>query len=311
MIYEFSQEVLLARRLAIRAELKDLANYAAASFETPRLAIRVFACLGNEYLRLGAAQPAAGTADSSFSVLFPAGHADGYLTIADGTTISDILTELSGVEKLAQSKPTEFLLSPLALMVLLGACDAVLKGRYEGEWFTANSVQNAFDMSTDADLSGLCAPLAYVASELVYQGLTEEKIKETLDEMVEEGVLKTDNVDDHAIYVFEQEYRDLPVLFGASNNRLALLRYLEGETTFHYFLTGDVETWALTVASDIGKIEKVDPSKLGELFDHLLALKSVQQDTSPRFCTGCGAQLGTEVRFCAKCGKAVRTQGQA
>jgi hypothetical protein len=54
MIYEFAHEVLLVHRL-YNKEHKELYDYAADSFENPQIALRVFASMGDEFIRFSSA----------------------------------------------------------------------------------------------------------------------------------------------------------------------------------------------------------------------------------------------------------------
>lgn len=303
MSYLFGRELLLAQKLSHNTRIKEIADYAAASFENPQSAIKVFAGLGQEFIRFSAALPKTNEANPAHALIYHAGQQDGYVSYESAANLSKMLFELAGIDSQKQSQPVEFTISPLTLMVFLGACDVILQGRYEGGWYTAAAVQNAFDISGDKDFNRLCAPIAYLASTSIYQEMLDENAANSLIEMVEDGILESDEIDGVQLYSFTPQYRYLPAIFHNTKNRLAILRYADEEISIYYVITNQTGTWGFTVTIDSGKVERLDELKFKEMCDYILSDKRNMEKLPAKFCSNCGSPLKVESRFCGNCGK--------
>jgi hypothetical protein len=85
--------------------------------------------------------------------------------------------------------------------------------------------------------------------------------------MEEEGVIESDEVDGEQLYIIAPEYRSLPVVFGRSNNRLAILQCSESKVSINYLISNSSEAWGFTITSDLGKVERLSAARLREICD--------------------------------------------
>jgi hypothetical protein len=233
--------------------------------------VKVFAGEGKAFIRFSGIQSKNNGNNPVHTMVFHGGQNDGYVLYDNDLNLSEMLFELSGINDSLMDEKTEFIISPLALLVFLGACDAILQGRYEGGWFTASAIQNAFDLAEDSGFEKLCSPIAYLASESICCELTDEIINEVLREMVTDEILDTDEVDELPLYCFTPELRYLPAIFETVCHRLAILKNGEDGISIHYIITTPTGTWGFTITRDSGRVERLDVLKLQELCSFILA----------------------------------------
>lgn len=228
-------------------------------------AVKVFAGLGKEFIRFSAVPSKTDGNNPTYTMVFHGGQKEGYVIYDSDLNLSEMLFELTGFDSKLEVHQIEFIISPLALLVFLGACDVILQGRYEGGWFTASAVQNAFDLAGDSGFDRICAPIAYLASDAICHSLSEDDINGVLREMAEDEIFETDELDDIPFYSFTPELRYIPTIFENISNRLAVLKEAGDETTIHYIITNSTGTWGFTAAKDTGRIERLTLLKLQEL----------------------------------------------
>lgn len=290
--------------------LKLVADYVAASFMSPKSALKVFACIEDHFLRFRLAQPLTNTANSEYALVYEAGDNGGYITYENRETICEMLREFSGISNSREMSPIGMEIPPIYLLIILAACDVILQNKYEGGWFTAASVFNAYDNSGESGFSRLIFPLAYVADDVIYRSISYEDIQKALSEMVKEEILDVDEIDGTPLYAFTLEYRYLPKLFEGVKNSLAVYRHDElGNISLLYVISNQTETLGFTIKKDIGKIERLNAIRFNELCETVLADEGanliIQTQMSRKFCINCGSPLNAESRFCSNCGKPV------
>jgi len=291
-------------------DLKPVADYVAASFMSPKNALKVFACIADKFLRFRSALPHTNTADSAYALVYEAGDNGGYLACENRETICEMLLELSGISNSREMSSTGMEISPIYLLIILAACDVILQNKYDGGWFTAASVFNAYDISGESGFSRIIFPLAYVADDIIYRSISYEDIQKALNEMVKEEILDIDEIDATSLYAFTLEYKYLTKLFEALQNRLAVYKHDEAGNIFIlYVISNQTETWGFTIKKDIGKIERLNAIRFNELCETVLADEGanliIQTQMSRKFCINCGSPLNAESRFCSNCGKPV------
>ncbi len=251
---------------------KKIADYVAASFMNPKTAVKIFAGINNEFLRFRTALPNTNIANAAYALLFSVGNQSSYLGYENKETIHEMLLELSGANNYGEISPITIEISPVCLLVILAAGDVILQNKYEGGWFTAASLLNAYDISEDRDFNRVCSPIADVASDIVYSSTFQEDIQNALEEMVNEEILYSDEVDGTSVYSFTLEYRYLPKLFVANQNRLAACKYYEnGNISIFYVISNPNEAWSFTIKKDVGKIERLNALSFKKLFQTVLA----------------------------------------
>lgn len=91
--------------------------------------------------------------------------------------------------------------------------DIILQNKYEGGWFTAASVLNAFDLSGDNNFSRVCSPLADVAGEIIYSSISEGDIATAINEMTNAEIFDNDEIDGDTLYSLSLEYRYILSIF--------------------------------------------------------------------------------------------------
>lgn len=250
---------------------KKIANYVAASFMNPKTAVKIFAGINNEFLRFRAALPNTNIANAAYALLFSVGNQGSYLGYENKETVYEMLLELSVANNHEEISPITIEISPVCLLVILAACDVILQNKYEGGWFTDTSLLNAYDISEDMDFSRVCSPIADVTSAIVYSSTFQQDIQNALEEMVNEEILYSDEVDGTSLYSFTLEYRYLPKLFAANQNRLAACKYYEnGDIGIFYVISNQSEAWSFTIKKDVGKIERLNTVSFKKLFETVL-----------------------------------------
>ena len=223
----------------------------------------------------------------------------------DRASLRDILLELTdqpaidGSEIGSGNRLVSFPLPGMQVLALIGACDAVLQDRYGEGWFTASSLLNAYDLSEDQDYSRVCAPVAAVASDLLYRILDEEVVGKALLELVDAEILSDDQLDQTTLYRFTPEYSYLPLLFADPARRMVMIAADEAGTfELLYFLSGASGSWCFSMGTEQSFVEQVDSRRLSSLFTALLGAP----EGKAKFCTQCGAGIGEGNRFCTSCG---------
>lgn len=292
-------------------DLKLVADYVAGSFMNPKNALKVFACVEDQFLRFRLALPHTNTANPEYALVYEAGDIGGYLTCENRETICEMLLELSGISNSRGMGSTGMEISPIYLLIILAACDVILQNKYDGGWFTAVSVFNAYDNSGEDGFNRICLPLTYVAADIIYKSISYEDIQKALNEMVKEEILDVDEIDGTPLYTFTLEYKYLTKLFESLQNRLAVYKYDEAGNIFIlYVISNQTETWGFTIKKDIGKIERLNAIRFIELCETILADEGADLIThtqmSRKFCIKCGSSLiNAESKFCSNCGKPV------
>ncbi|MHB8983727.1 MAG: hypothetical protein ACYC4E_00030 [Carboxydocellales bacterium] len=291
-------------------DLKLVADYVAASFMSPKNALKVFACIEDHFLRFRLALPHTNTANSTYALVYEAGDNGGYLACENRETICEMLLELSGIRNSREMSSTGMEISPIYLLIILAACDVILQNKYNVGWFTATSVFNAYDNSGESGFSRILFSLAYVSDDIIYRSISYEDIQKAINEMAKEEILDVDEIDGTPLYAFAVEYRYLPRLFEGVKNSLAVCKHDEAGNIFIlYVISNQAETWSFAIEMDSGKIKRLTAASFKELCETFLAVdgigtsKTVQR--SGKFCVNCGSSLNLESRFCANCGKLV------
>jgi hypothetical protein len=291
-------------------DLKLVADYVAGSFMNPKNALKVFACVEDHFLRFRLALPHTNTANPEYALVYEAGDIGGYLTCENREIICKMLQELSGISNSREMSPTGMEISPIYLLIILAACDVILQNKYDGGWFTAASVFNAYDNSGESGFRRILFPFTYVSDDIIYRSISYEDIQKAINEMAKEEILDVDEIDGTPLYAFEVEYRYLPRLFEGVKNSLAVYRHDElGNISLLYVISNQTETWGFTIKKDIGKIERLNTIRFNELSKTVLVDKGAnlitQAQMSRKFCKNCGSPLNAESRFCSDCGRPV------
>ena len=277
--------------------LKEIADYTAQSFMNPKSALRVFSGIGKEFLRFRAAMPEINdlnVSTSAYALVFNAAN-EGYMGCENYNTLFEMMIELSGFDSSRQVKPFSFELSPVDLFVLLGACDVILKNKYDGGRFTEISILNAFDLTDDVDFNRICSPLADIASDIIIRNIKNNRISESLAEMTKAGILEVTEMEGIKFYSFTNEYRYILNIFVSAQNRLAILRYDEnGQADIIYIITNNSETYGFSVQNGAGRIERLDENSINALL--------LKPKDKVSYCINCGTKLPPEARFCPSCG---------
>lgn len=290
--------------------LKPVADYVAASFMSPINALKVFASIEDKFLRFRLALPHTNTANAAYSLVYEAGENGGYLACENRETIVEMLLELSGIRNSREMASTGMEISPIYLLIFLAACDVILQNKYDGGWFTAASIFNAYDNSGESGFSRMLFPLAYVSEDVICSSIVYEDIQKALNEMVNEEILDEDEIDGTPLYTFTLEYKYLTKLFEELRNRLAVYKHDEAGNIFIlYVISNQTETWGFTIEKDVAKIERLNAIRLKELCETVLADDGanlmMQTQMPKKFCINCGSPLNPESRFCSNCGKSV------
>ena len=240
---------------------KSAADYTAGSFMNPQKAIKVFSKAGKEFFRFRAALPFSSDINIPFALIINAGG-EGYLSAEPQNTVSEMLYELSGYN-VPPEQPLKQEISPLELIVILSACDVILQNRYEGGWFTAKSLMNAFDLNGAESFDGVCAPLATVCGDYILKRFSDEDLSAVLKAMCNAEILENDELDGETFYSFGVDYKYIPSLFSKTSKSLSIFRYFNtGEADIIHIISSLSETWALGIVNGHGIIEKPDEQGL-------------------------------------------------
>ncbi|MGB4657715.1 MAG: zinc ribbon domain-containing protein [Mobilitalea sp.] len=274
--------------------LKLMIDYLAGSFMNPRTALKVIGITDHDYLGFRAAIPKTSDSESPFAILFSAG--DRGLVIEESKEyVNQVLKELSGFNSDIPVEPIGFTMSPIEVLVILAACDAIQQNKQEGTWFTKTSLVNAFDINNVNEHHPACIALAAVAEDAIYHFYNEDKVSEVLARMVESHLFVKRETESGDLYSLSSTYHRLPQLFENSKNKLAMLRYrFDGKTDIILVISNDAESWAFSMCDGNGCIERLDEERQIELL--------AEQEKTLGFCSNCGDPLPKGSIFCPMCG---------
>lgn len=260
--------------------------------------LEVFSELDGQHLRFR------GTiTGKSAELLFLSGDRRVLSNTVDVSALREILLELTEQESAKGEEPVSFSLPGMQILTLIGACDVVLQNRYGEGWFTTSSLLNAYDLSEDQEYSRVCAPIAAVASDILYRLLDEEVVEKALLELVDAEILSDDQLDQTTLYRFAPEFSYLPLLFVDPARRMAMIAADEAGTfELLYFLSSAAGSWCFTIGTEQSFVEQVDSRRLSSLFTALLGAP----EGKAKFCTQCGAAIGEGNRFCTGCGTEIK-----
>ena len=245
---------------------KYAADYTAGSFMNPQKSIKVFSKTGKEFLRFRAALPFSSDINIPFAIIINAGN-EGYISAEPQNTVFEMLHELSGYNSHPE-QPLKQDISPLELIVILSACHVILQNRYEGGWFTAKSLVNAFDLNGAKSFDGICAPLAAICGDYILKRFSDADLSAVLKAMCDAEILETDELDGKTFYSFSVDYKYIPALFSSASKSLSIFRYLNtGEADIIHIVSSLSQTWTFSIINGQGFIEKPDEQRLRELLN--------------------------------------------
>lgn len=245
---------------------KSAADYTAGSFMNPQKSIKVFSKTGKEFLRFRAALPFSSDINIPFAIIINAKN-EGYMSAEPQNTVFEMLYELSGYNG-PPEQPLKQEISPLEWIVILSACDVILQKRYEGGWFTAKSLVNAFDLNGAKSFDGICAPLAAICGDYILKRFSDADLSAVLKAMCDAEILENDELDGEAFYSFSVDYKYIPALFSSASKSLSIFRYLNtGEADIIHIVSSLSETWVFSIINGHGIIEKPDEQRLRGLLN--------------------------------------------
>ena len=245
---------------------KLIADYTSGSFLNPHKSIKVFSKLGKDFLKFRAALPFSTERDIPFALIIDAGE-KGYMSIEKEHKIIEMLFELSGY-KMNPSQPIFLEISPLELIIILSASDVVLQNRYEGDWFTKESIMNVFDISGAENFDSLCSPLAYLCGDYILKQFTEADFTDILKAMCDAEILECDEVENQIFCCFSFDYKFIPAIFSSTSQSLSIFRYLNtGEADLIHIISNLSETWCFSIINNKGIFEKPNEQRLKELLN--------------------------------------------
>lgn len=309
----------LVRLTEIHPGIIPLADSVVSAAMAPRRVLRVFSGSAEGFLRLRLAQHITEDLDASYGTLIANGPASNLLQLLSPQDVMDILGELcqpsAEIAALQPEVPQAFPIGVLEQLALLGACSVVHQNHYEGGWFTAASVSNAFDRSEIRDFSELCAPLAEVADSLIYSATDLESFVHTLESMMNAGMLIKRMVDNVPLYRFAEHLQTLPSQLLSATERFALSSTNQGGQ-YHllYSLTGESGQWCFYANSTDGCLIKTGHEGLKILLEKIIMPCPLLIDghpghppvSTPKYCNACGYALSPNSKFCGACGSAVK-----
>jgi len=274
--------------------LKLMIDYLAGSFMNPRTALKVIGITDHDYLGFRAAIPKISDSESPFAILFSAG--DRGLVIEESKEyVNQVLKELSGFNSDNSVEPIGFTMSPIEVLVILAACDAMQQKKQEETWFSKTSLVNAYDINNIKENHPACIALAAVAEDAIYHFYNVEKISEVLDRMVESRLFIKRETESGELYCLSSTYHKLPQLFENSKNKLAMLRNrFDGKTDIIFVISNETESWAFSMCDGTGCIERLNEDRQKELL--------AEQEKTLGFCSNCGDPLPKDSIFCPMCG---------
>lgn len=265
-------------------EFKRVADYVAASFVNPGQMIHVFGEIEGAFLRFRGALPdrdhdlgsttegdAAWTKNPGVALLISQADAGSMLACENRDTVIEMLLEMAGGTDTPEGSPLELEMDARDLLCLLASWDVVMENRYEGGWFTATSVLNAFDLWEDKDFSRICGPIGAIASDEIFKAITKADVENSLKGLAGEGILVADEIDGTRLYSFSMKYRNLYKLFEATSNRLAVASYqADGSVLLVYVIRNVSGSWAFEFEKGVGKIHRLSRIGLEKLCNRLI-----------------------------------------
>jgi len=256
---------LLFARTQMNETYKYITDYTIGTFMNPGYALRAFYMEADGFIGFRVAYPGDYKKNDAYAILVNS-YNGSYAITEKEETLEKILFELSGFKKEKQEKAVAFQVAPLELLVILAACDVVLQGRYQSEWFTENSLLNAYDLDGESAYTKVCGSIAQVAEDFIYQMYRQEEVEKIITELVENKILIQSVLDEQTVYAFQEEYSYLPEIFKKVQKQLALFQYQEDqEPELIYLITIDSGTWSLKITRKSGIVEKPDSDRMAQL----------------------------------------------
>ncbi|MCM8712136.1 hypothetical protein M2651_14140 [Clostridium sp. SYSU_GA19001] len=249
---------------ALKKENFDkIKEYVESTFADADTYFNVFSLIEDKCLRFRFAKPKS-IFEDKYPIYYVAGEG-GYISYESKERISEILLELSGIKD-EKDEITTIKISPMYLAIILACCDVAYQNKYEGAWFTVTSVYNAFDIYNDDNFERIFFPISYVARDVLYNSISLKDVKDVLDDMVKDGLLCVDYIDNVSLYSFDVDYRGLLNIFQDLKNRLAVLRYdKKGNICIIYVVTSRYNSWCFVIENESAFMEDADVKRFKDI----------------------------------------------